>query len=90
MKIAIFNINNVNNRLANLLAWLSQLRPAVACLQKLKATDLEFPIEAIKKEGYDAVWRGEKSWNGVAILGRGCEPVLADISDDAGHVRSRG
>ena len=72
MKIATFNINNVNKRLANLLAWLRQARPDVACLQELKATDSEFPVTAIKKAGYDAVWRGEKSWNGVAILGRGC------------------
>jgi exodeoxyribonuclease-3 len=76
MKIATFNINNVNKRLANLAAWLRQARPDVACLQELKATDSEFPVTAIKKAGYDAVWRGEKSWNGVAILGRGGEPVL--------------
>ena len=76
MKIATFNINNVNNRLANLLGWLRRARPDVACLQELKATDREFPITAIKKAGYDAVWRGEKSWNGVAILGRNCEPVV--------------
>jgi exodeoxyribonuclease-3 len=76
MKIATFNINNVNKRLANLAAWLRQARPDVACLQELKATDSEFPVTAIKRAGYDAVWRGEKSWNGVAILGRGGEPVL--------------
>ena len=76
MKIATFNINNVNNRLANLLGWLRRARPDVACLQELKATDREFPITPIKKAGYDAVWRGEKSWNGVAILGRNCEPVV--------------
>ena len=76
MKIATFNINNVNKRLANLLAWLRRARPDVACLQELKATDSEFPIAAIKKAGYGAVWRGQKSWNGVAILGRDCEPVV--------------
>ncbi len=76
MKIATFNINNVNKRLANLLRWLRQARPDVACLQELKATDSEFPIAGIQKAGYDAVWRGEKSWNGVAILARDCEPVL--------------
>ena len=75
MKIVTFNINNVNKRLANLVAWLRRARPDVACLQELKATDPEFPVTAIKKAGYDAVWRGEKSWNGVAILGRGGEPV---------------
>ena len=76
MKIATFNINNVNKRLANLAAWLRQARPDIACLQELRATNSEFPIAAIEKGGYDAVWRGEKSWNGVAILGRGGEPVL--------------
>ena len=68
MKIATFNINNVNKRLANLVGWLRQARPDVACLQELKATDSEFPITAIEKAGYGAVWRGQKSWNGVAIL----------------------
>jgi exodeoxyribonuclease-3 len=76
MKIATFNINNVTKRLSNLLWWLRQTQPDVACLQELKATDGGFPVEAIEKAGYGAVWRGEKSWNGVAILARGCEPVL--------------
>ena len=75
MKIATFNINNVNKRLANLLGWLRQARADVCCLQELKATDSQFPIAAIEKVGYGALWRGEKSWNGVAILARGCEPV---------------
>ena len=91
MKIATFNINNVNKRLANLAAWLRQARPDVACLQELKATDSEFPFTAIKKAGYDAVWRGEKSWNGVAILGRGGEPVLTrtGLPGDPADTQSR-
>ena len=76
MKIATFNVNNVNKRLGNLLDWLRAARPEVACLQELKTTGSEFPIAAIKKAGYGAVWRGQKSWNGVAILGRDCEPVV--------------
>ena len=76
MKIATFNINDVNKRLANLLGWLRRARPDVTCLQELKATDSQFPIAAIEKAGYDAVWRGEKSWNGIAILARDCDPVL--------------
>jgi exodeoxyribonuclease III len=77
MKIATFNINNVNKRLANLLAWLRAAKPDVVCLQELKATDREFPQVAIAKAGYRAVWRGEKSWNGVAILARGeTEPIV--------------
>ena len=91
MKIATFNINNVNKRLANLAAWLRQARPDVACLQELKATDSEFPVTAIKKAGYDAVWRGEKLWNGVAILGRGCGPVLTrtGLPGDPADMQSR-
>ena len=87
MKIATFNINNVNNRLANLLDWLRRARPDVACLQELKATNSQFPRAAIKKAGYDAAWVGQKSWNGVAILARDCEPVVTrtalpgDLSD---------
>ena len=91
MKIATFNINNVNKRLANLAAWLHRARPDVACLQELKATDSEFPVTAIKKAGYDTVWRGEKSWNGVAILGRDCEPVVtrAALPSDPSDTQSR-
>jgi exodeoxyribonuclease-3 len=76
VKTATFNVNDINKRLANLLAWLRRAQPDVACLQELKTTDAGFPIAAIEKAGYGAVWRGEKSWNGVAILARGCEPVL--------------
>jgi exodeoxyribonuclease-3 len=76
MKIASFNINNVNKRLGNLIAWLRDAKPDVACLQELKAADREFPRAAIEKAGYGALWRGEKSWNGVAILARGGEPIL--------------
>jgi exodeoxyribonuclease III len=76
MKIATFNINNINKRLANLLAWLRAARPDVVCLQELKSTDADFPIAALRRAGYEAVWRGQKSWNGVAILARGMEPVL--------------
>ena len=79
MKIATFNINNINRRLPNLLGWLSDAKPDVACLQELKATDSEFPASAIEKAGYRAVWRGQKSWNGVAILARKAEPVLTRI-----------
>src|SRR6185436_19155621 len=76
MKIATFNVNNVNKRLANLLAWLDEARPDVACLQELKAADGEFPAAAIQAAGYGAAWVGQKSWNGVAILARGAEPVV--------------
>jgi exodeoxyribonuclease III len=76
MKIATFNINNINRRLTNLLDWLRVAEPDVVCLQELKATDAEFPADAIRGAGYDAVWRCQKSWNGVAILARGRTPIL--------------
>jgi exodeoxyribonuclease-3 len=76
MKIATFNINNVNRRLPNLLRWLRAAKPEIVCLQELKSTDAEFPVLAIEKAGYGAVWRGQKTWNGVAILARNAEPVL--------------
>ena len=76
MKIATFNINNINRRLPNLLRWLRAAKPDVVALQELKSTDADFPIDAINKAGYGAVWRGQKTWNGVAILARDAEPVL--------------
>lgn len=76
MRIATFNVNNVVRRLAILLDWLEATRPDVACLQELKASDAAFPDAALAKAGYGAVWRGEKTWNGVAILARDAEPVL--------------
>jgi exodeoxyribonuclease III len=91
MKIATFNINNVNKRLANLLAWLRASKPDVVCLQELKAADREFPKTAIEKAGYGAVWRGEKSWNGVAILARGSDPVVTrtELPGDATDAQAR-
>ena len=86
MKIATFNINNVNKRLGNLLAWLKPAKPDVVCLQELKAAQSEFPRAAIEKAGYRAAWRGQKSWNGVAILARGSEPIVTRTAlpgDDA-------
>jgi exodeoxyribonuclease-3 len=76
LRIATFNINNVNKRLENLLAYLEEDCPDVVCLQELKAEQTAFPIAAIEDAGYGAVWRGERSWNGVAILARGATPVL--------------
>jgi exodeoxyribonuclease-3 len=76
MKIATFNINNVNKRLHQLLTWLEETRPDVACLQELKSEDAKFPQAAIEKAGYRSVWQGQRSWNGVAILSRKGEPVV--------------
>ena len=76
LRLATFNINNVNRRLPNLLAWLEQTSPDIVCLQELKAKDADFPLQQLEAAGYGAVWAGEKSWNGVAILARGATPVL--------------
>jgi exodeoxyribonuclease-3 len=76
VKIATFNINNINGRLDNLLAWLKATRPDVVCLQELKATDAQFPEGALDRAGYAAVWVGQATWNGVAILSRTSEPVV--------------
>lgn len=71
LKIATFNVNGIRARLPNLLEWLEREKPDVACLQELKAPDEAFPAMALSSIGYSAVWHGQKSWNGVAILARG-------------------
>jgi len=73
MKIATYNVNGVNGRLPVLLRWLEETRPDVVCLQELKAPDEKFPLAQIQSAGYNAIWHGQKSWNGVAILARGKE-----------------
>uniref|UniRef100_UPI0030F4CC83 exodeoxyribonuclease III n=1 Tax=Cupriavidus pauculus TaxID=82633 RepID=UPI0030F4CC83 len=75
LKIATFNINGVRTRLQALLTWLARESPDVACLQELKAVDEGFPIDEIRAAGYGAIWHGQKSWNGVAILAKGADPV---------------
>src|SRR5215813_5709832 len=91
MKIATFNINNVNKRIANLLAWLRVASPDAVCLQELKSTDADFPIQAIRRAGYHAVRRGQRTWNGVAILARDREPVLTcrELPGDPRDMESR-
>jgi exodeoxyribonuclease III len=74
-EVATFNINNVVRRLPSLLQWLERESPDVVCLQELKAAQASFPIAAIRAAGYGARWVGERSWNGVAILARGIDPV---------------
>jgi exodeoxyribonuclease-3 len=76
VRIATFNINSVNRRLANLLAWLDHDKPDVVALQELKCTDASFPHEALSALGYEAIWNGQKSWNGVALLSKIGKPVL--------------
>ena len=76
MRIATYNINGVNTRLPNLLAWLEETRPDVACLQELKAPQDKFPEAAVRDAGYHAAWVGEARWNGGAILSRDAAPVV--------------
>jgi exodeoxyribonuclease-3 len=75
MKIATYNVNGVRARLPVLLDWLADSRPDVACLQELKAADELFPEDALREAGYEAVWHGQKGFNGVAVLARGEKPV---------------
>lgn len=76
MKIATFNVNNINRRLPHLLAWLKKARPDIACLQELKCETSAFPEAALRRAGYGAAWVGERSWNGVAILARKTELIV--------------
>src|SRR5882672_300302 len=80
LKIATFNINNINKRLDNLTAWFVREQPDVVCLQELKAEQRAFPAGTLRDLGYGGVWLGERSWNGVAILTRDCDPVLTRSS----------
>jgi len=73
MKIATYNVNGVNGRLPVLLRWLAESKPDIVCLQELKAPQEKFPLQAINDAGYNAIWHGQKSWNGVAILARNLE-----------------
>jgi len=91
MKIATYNVNGVNGRLPVLLQWLDEAAPDVVCLQELKAPDERFPISAIERAGYGAIWHGQKSWNGVAILARGQTPTETrrGLPADTGDLHSR-
>ncbi len=91
MRIATFNINDIRRRLPVLLAWLEVTRPDIVCLQELKCTDQQFPAEALAAAGFGAAWVGQASWNGVAILARGTEPIVSrrTLPGDAGDAQAR-
>ena len=87
MRIATFNVNGITSRLPALLQWLAETQPDAVCLQELKAPQEKFPEAALRDAGYHAIWHGQKSWNGVAILARGVAPIevgrgLAGDPDD--------
>jgi exodeoxyribonuclease-3 len=73
LKIASFNINGVNGRLPLLLRWLECAAPDIVCLQELKSES--FPERALRDAGYESIWHGQKSWNGVAIVSKGTQPI---------------
>ncbi|HZR20942.1 MAG TPA: exodeoxyribonuclease III [Verrucomicrobiae bacterium] len=75
MKVATFNVNGIRARLGNLLEWLQRETPNIVCLQELKAEDHAFPALDVRAAGYEAIWHGQKAWNGVAILSRGSKPI---------------
>ena len=75
MKIATYNVNGIRSRTEHLIEWLERETPDVACLQELKADDRGFPLKAVRDAGYGAIYAGQKSWNGVAILARGTTPI---------------
>lgn len=91
MKIATYNVNSINARMPVLLRWLKEEQPDVACLQELKTTNEKFPEEALREAGYSAIWHGQKSWNGVAILSRGDAPeeIGRGLPGDEEDVQSR-
>jgi exodeoxyribonuclease-3 len=91
MKIATFNVNGIKTRLPNLLEWLAREQPDVACLQELKALDSAFPVAELRDAGYSAIWKGQRSWNGVAILAREHEPleIRRELPGDTGDDHSR-
>ncbi|MFP5341252.1 MAG: exodeoxyribonuclease III, partial [Gammaproteobacteria bacterium] len=91
MKIATFNVNGIKKRLPNLLEWLAREQPDVACLQELKALDAAFPAHELREAGYHALWKGQRSWNGVAILSRGTQPleIRRELPGDPADDQSR-
>src|SRR5476649_440479 len=88
LKLATFNVNGIRTRLPHLLEWLRRESPDIACLQELKASDETIPVAEIRDAGYGAIWHGQRSWNGVAILSKGTQPIETrrglpgDPSDD--------
>ncbi|WP_372018120.1 exodeoxyribonuclease III [Pseudoxanthomonas sp. 10H] len=91
LTLATFNVNGIGARLPHLLAWLAREKPDVVALQELKALDAAFPVAELEAAGYGALWQGQRSWNGVALLGRGVVPVESrrGLPGDAKDTQSR-
>lgn len=91
LKLATYNVNGIGARLPHLLEWLAKETPDVVALQELKTVDEAFPAGELEKAGYGAIWHGQRSWNGVALLGRGSVPVESrrGLPGDPGDEQSR-
>lgn len=91
MKIATYNINGINGRLPVLLKWLEEAQPDIVCLQELKAPQDKFPEKALLDAGYNAIWHGQKMWNGVAILAKDLplQEVRNSLPGDESDTHSR-
>lgn len=91
MRVATYNVNGINARLPVLLRWLKETAPDVVCLQELKAPQEKIPVKEIEDAGYQAIWHGQKSWNGVAILARGEQPqeICRALPGDPEDLHSR-
>ncbi|MDB5864456.1 MAG: Exodeoxyribonuclease [Betaproteobacteria bacterium] len=91
MKIATYNVNGVNGRLPRMLEWLAETSPDIVCLQELKTDDTKFPARAIEEAGYGAIWHGQRSHHGVAILAKGEKPneIRRGLPGDAGDTQAR-
>ena len=90
MKIATYNVNGINGRITVLLRWLAEAQPDVVCLQELKAPQEKFPEKAIKDAGYNAIWHGQKQWNGVAVLAKGeIQEIGKVLPGDENDLQSR-
>lgn len=91
MRIASFNINGIRARLPRVTEWLAETRPTVACFQEIKCQDDSFPADAFAELGYQAIWHGQKGFNGVAILAHETAPVevLRGLPGDPEDEQSR-
>ena len=91
MKLVTFNINGIRARMPRLLEYLERERPDIVCLQELKCADDSLPTGEIEAAGYQAVWHGQKGFNGVAVLSRGMTPALRQVGlpDDPDDTHSR-
>ncbi len=84
MIVATFNVNSVRSRLDIVCNWLTKNKPDVLCLQETKVVDADFPEQPFNALGYHAVYRGEKSYNGVAILSQKPPDQCSFGLDDGG------